>query len=430
IVRPASGIDELRNDRRGTSAPFDYADKQGLRGTLGFTYMLSRNIELIVDGGIRNKQQQAGFFRLFQEAYVDTDLTTASLTPRFNITQPLFGLPSRIVAGFDFYDTDYDSHRSMFKGLAPIHKYVGGQETLAAYWQQTVSILPTTDLSAGGRIQRNKTTARDTYDPLAPQGFPGLEGLPLDQSETNHAWHLGLEHKLLPGMTLIGRMAQSFRVANIDERIGSALFGSPTDFDLRTQKSHDWEAGVRLHYGPFQIQSTYYDMRLTDELHFDPVNFINHNLDPTRRRGVETIASWQMMKNVRLYGNLTYTDAVFREGPNAGNEVPLVSRWTGNVGVSWNIIDKALTLDTIVRYIGERRMDNDEANFQPLIPAYTTVDMQLGGKFDRLDWSVGVANLFDVDYYDYAVASAFTPGAYNAYPLPGRTFMIKAGVTW
>ncbi|MGE0629232.1 MAG: TonB-dependent receptor, partial [Hyphomicrobiaceae bacterium] len=76
------------------------------------------------------------------------------------------------------------------------------------------------------------------------------------------------------------------------------------------------------------------------------------------------------------------------------------------------------------------RMDNDEANFQPLIPAYTTVDMQLGGKFDRLDWSVGVANLFDVDYYDYAVASAFTPGAYNAYPLPGRTFMIKAGVTW
>ena len=95
---------------------------------------------------------------------------------------------------------------------------------------------------AGGRIQRNKTTARDTYDPLAPQGFLGVEGLPLDQSETNHAWHLGVEHKLVPGVTLLGRMAQSFRVANIDERIGSALFGVPTDFDLRTQKSDDSEA--------------------------------------------------------------------------------------------------------------------------------------------------------------------------------------------
>ena len=67
-----------------------------------------------------------------------------------------------------------------------------------------------------------------------------------------------------------------------------------------------------------------------------------------------------MMKDVRLHGNLTYTDAMFREGPFAGNDVPLVSHWTGNVGLSWNIIDKALTFDTIVRYVGERRMDNDQ----------------------------------------------------------------------
>lgn len=234
----------------------------------------------------------------------------------------------------------------------------------------------------------------------------------------------------MPGVTLLGRMAQSFRVANIDERIGSALFGVPTDFDLRTQKSDDWEAGVRLHYGQFKIQSSYYEMQLTDELQFDPVNFINTNLDPTRRRGVETIASWQMMNNLRLYGNLTYTDAIFREGPHAGNEVPLVSRWTGNVGLSWNIIDKALTFDTIVHYVGERRMDNDQANFQPLISAYTTMDVQLGGQINQFFWSAGVANLFDVEYFDYSVASAFTLGSYNAYPLPGRTFLVKVGTTW
>ena len=95
----------------------------------------------------------------------------------------------------------------------------------------------------------------------------------------------------MPGVTLLGRMAQSFRVANIDERIGSALFGVPTDFDLRTQKSDDWEAGIRLHHGQFKIQSSYYEMQLTDELQFDPVNFINTNLDPTRRRGVGTVST-------------------------------------------------------------------------------------------------------------------------------------------
>jgi len=430
-VNPLVDIDQLRDDRRGADTPFDYGQKQGARATTGLTYMLASDLELIIDGGIRTKAQQAGFFAPFLESYVDTDLTTLSLTPRVSITKPFFGLPSRVLAGIDLYDTDYESHRSQFKGLAPIHIYNGGQESLAAYWQQTVSVLPTTDLSAGGRIQRNKTTARDKYDPFAPGAF-GDEGLPLDQSETNNAWHLGVEHKLVPGVTLLGRMAHSFRVATIDERIGASPFGVPNDFDLRTQKSRDWEVGMRFQYGPFRLQSTYYDMRLTDELQFNPVTFTNINLDPTRRRGVETIASWQMMRNVRLYGNLTYTDAMFRDGPNAGNDVPLVSHWTGNVGVSWNIINKALTFDTIVRYVGERRMDNDQANFQPLIPATTTVDLQFGGQINQFNWSAGVANLFDVDYFDYSVASAnpANVGVYNAYPLPGRTFMVKAGTTW
>jgi iron complex outermembrane recepter protein len=424
-----AGINQVRDDRRGTSTPFDNADQQGVRGTLGFTYMLAPKVELIVDGGVRSKDQQAAFFSPFSEQYVDTNLTTKSLTPRINITQPLFGLPSRLITGIDVFDTDYDSHRSMFEGLAPVHIYDGGQEMLAGYFLQTLSILPTTDLSAGGRIQRNRTTASDTFDASAPGAF-GVGGLPLDQSETNHAWHLGAEQKLFPSVALFGRLAQSFRIANIDERIGSAPFGVPTNFDLRTQKSHDWETGVRLNAGPFEIRSSYYEMRLTDEIHFDPVTFVNTNLDPTRRRGVETIASWQIMKEVRLRGNLTYTNAEFWAGPFGGNEVPMVSPWTGNVGLSWEIVKKGLTLDTDLHYVGDRRMDNDNANVQPLIPAYTTVDLRLGGQIEQFFWSAAVLNLFDVDYFDYAVASAFTLNRYNAYPLPGRTYMLKAGTTW
>jgi iron complex outermembrane receptor protein len=435
FVSPAAGINQLRDDRRGTSTPLDYANKQDARGTLGFTYLLDSGVELIVDGGIRTKDQQAVLF-----SYSDTDLTTKSLTPRINITQPFFGLPSRAIAGIDFYDTDYDSDRGQAKGLAPYQVYHGGQTTLAGYWMQTVRVAPNTDISAGGRVQWNDTTAHDTFDASAPGAvscFPpfgcspnGVQGTPLDKDEINHAWHLGAEHEVFSGVTLFGRLAQSFRVANIDERIGSAPFGVPTNYDLRAQRSHDWETGARYQFGGFQIQSSYYDMRLTDELHFDPINFINTNLDPTRRRGVETIASWQVMRDVRLSGNLTYTDAVFRGGPNAGNEVPLVSSWTGNVGVSWDVIEKWLTFDTVVRYVGDRRMDNDQANFQPLIGSYTTVDVRLGGEIDQFFWSAGVANIFDVDYFDYSVASTSTFGTYNAYPQPGRTYMIKAGTNW
>ena len=92
---------------------------------------------------------------------------------------------------------------------------------------------PTSQL--GGRIQRNSIRARDVFDANA-------QGLPLDTSETQRATHLGIEHRFTPAFTVFGRMAQSFRLPNVDERVGEAPLGGVTDFNLRTQRSHDYEA--------------------------------------------------------------------------------------------------------------------------------------------------------------------------------------------
>jgi len=421
---------QLITDRRGTRTPLDYGDKQGYSATAGVTRMLAPDIELILDGGWRRKDQQAGFFSMFEEQYVNSTLQTYSVTPRVRINTPFFGLPSRVIAGLDYYDSDYDSDRSQFSGLAPFHRYRLGQNSVAGYWQQTVSVLPTTDISGGVRVQRTNVTATDRYDASAPGGAFGIQGLPLDSTETNEAYHAGFEHRFNPVFAVFGRAAQSFRTPNVDERVGMALFGTPTTFNLKTQTSHDVEGGVRFNFGSATLQSSVYEMRLENELIFDPVNFVNYNLDPTRRRGWETIATWQLFDNVRLKGSLTYTDATFRDGVNAGKEVPLVSPWTGSIGVSWNIFDKYLTFDGVVRYVGERRMDNDQANFQPLIPAHTLVDIRLGGELDQFFWAVSIENLFNEMYFDYAVASASTFGRYNAYPQPGRTFLVRAGMKW
>ena len=178
------------------------------------------------------------------------------------------------------------------------------------------------------------------------------------------------------------------------------------------------------------MQSSIYNMNLTNEIHFDPVNFVDVNLDPTRRYGSETSASLRVNDALLLHGGVAYTRAVFREGPFAGNDIPLVSRVTANAGVSWNIWQKYFVADATVRYWGTRRMDNDQANTQPLIPANATVDFKLSGEYDRFFWSLSVNNVFNALYYDYAVASTFTDGRFNAYPLPGRTYMVKAGATF
>ena len=63
IVDPSIGVNELVTDRRGTNTPFDYGNQQGASATAGFTKTLWNGAELIVDGGVRNKNTQGGVLR-------------------------------------------------------------------------------------------------------------------------------------------------------------------------------------------------------------------------------------------------------------------------------------------------------------------------------------------------------------------------------
>jgi iron complex outermembrane receptor protein len=430
---------ELVTDRRGAATPFDYGDKQGINLTTGGTLQLRQGVQLIVDGGVRRKAQQAGFFSSFGSAfdsYVDTVLTTYSVTPRVKADYSLFGMSANAIAGVDVYHSIYGSDRDLHRGDPPNHHYDITQTSVGIYGQNTVAILPTTDISFGLRAQNTDVSARDRLDMTAPGGaFATAQGLPFDGNNWAYAYHLGIEHRLTPWATLFARAGRSFRVANVDERIGQSSFGVATNFDLRTQVSRDYEAGVRLHGHGLDWRTSVYLMNLTDELFFSPATFTNINLDPTRRYGVESEASYQVNPVFRIKGGVAYTRAVFREGVFAGNDIPLVSRWSGSAGFSWDIVDKRLVFDALAHFVGTRHMDNDSANTQVLIPAYTTVDVRLGGTINRFKWSVSVENLFDTHYFNYAISSLDfitglpAYGTYNAYPQPGRTVMARASMT-
>lgn len=428
----------LLTDRRGAATPFDFGDKQGANATAGFTKTLWNGAELIVDGGVRHKLQQGSFFGTFADNYVDSTLTTWSITPRLSIKNDIFGLRSNILTGIDYYDATYDSDRSKAKGLAPIHAYDLSQRTVAGYWQQTIGVLPTTDFSYGARVQNTSVSAKDRYDPTAPTQpfYSSAQDAPLNSSETQHALHVGLEHRFTDSFAVFGRAARAFRTPNVDERVGAGphldpFFNPiPSNFALKTQTSYDVEGGIRVRAGRFELQSSIYDMHLKNEIHFNPFLGYNLNLDPTHRYGSETSFSLAVTDTFRLRGGIAYTRAVFEEGPFTGNDVPLVSKVSGNLGATWDVWQKYAVIDANVRFWGARRMDNDQRNNQSLIPANATLDLKVSGQYDRFFWSASVINVFDTLYYDYAIASQFTSGNYSAYPLPGRVYMLKAGVTF
>ncbi|MBX9777052.1 MAG: TonB-dependent receptor, partial [Xanthobacteraceae bacterium] len=420
---------ELVTNRRGAATPFDFADRNGINGTLGVTHTLWQGTELVVDGGVRHKNQESGFFSAFGDTGFKADLTSLSATPRLLSQHMIGGVPAKLITGVDVYHSIYEQNRSRHLGDPPIHRYNLNQTTAALYAQETVNVRPDTDVAFGGRVQRNATSARDRWDPNAPGGaFAGPQGLPYDDSEVQYAWHVGIEHRLTPQVALFGRTARSFRLPTVDERVASSPFGVATAFDLKTQTSHDIEGGIRAGAGPLTWQISAYYMLLNNELFFSPASFTNTNLDPTKRYGVENIVTWRVVEYLRLKAGLAYTRSVFREGPFAGNDVPLVSPWTGSLGVSWDIYRKYLVLDAVARFFSNRRMDNDSANFQPFIPGRAVLDVRIGGEIDKFFWSASVQNVFNTLYFEYAVASAFTLGTYNAYPLPGRTFVVRAGM--
>lgn len=460
-VDPTFGLNQLANDRRGSNTPWDYANQQQATATTGMTYDLVPGAELIVDGGVRIRKQQAMYYpscldtftgvynpacqrqigSAYDTSYFDSSLVTSSVTPRLKVDTTAFGLPLKSLSGVDFYHTDYSSPRALMEGAAALHQYDLDQSSLAAYTMNTVTLFSTTDVSVGGRVQRTSLSARDAVNTAAPGylyfGFPTVvQANPLDDAQTNRAWHIGIEHRFNQQLTLFGRTAQSFRVPNVDERIGSAPWGTPSNFALKTQTSRDWEAGVKLTAGPMFLQWSIYDMNLENEIFYSPFTTTNVNLDPTRRYGSEALATMRVSDTVRLKGSYAYTRAVFREGVYAGNDVPLVARNTAGVGVVWNILDNRLVFTGDVRFVGSRRMDNDSRNLQPLTPTYTILDAKIAGEWDRYFWSFAAQNLLNADYFDYAIASPYPDGfgskygVYNAYPQPGRTFVLRVGANF
>ena len=157
-------------DPRATRTPFDYGNKQGNSVTAGFTKTLWDGAELIVDGGVRNKKQQAGFFGDpasiggLNYAYVDSTLQTWSITPRLSMKNNFGSITSRVLTGIDYYNSQYDSSRSQQYFDPPNHVYNLSQQTVAGYWQQTLGLLPSTDFSYGARIQQLHLTAPEKKD--------------------------------------------------------------------------------------------------------------------------------------------------------------------------------------------------------------------------------------------------------------------------
>jgi len=423
-VEPGAGIDQLTTDRRGTSTPNDFANQTGGQFTAGVLLSINSNTRLTIDGGIRRKHQESFFESSFSA--LDTELSTASLTPRLAADHQLFGLSTHSVVGVDYYRSDYDSDRAQSTATigTPIHRLAIDQDSLAFYFQTTTDITDRTHLTIGARRQRVDLDATDQFDPTAPGATFESGAVPFSQRNSESSYEVGVRQRFRNGLSFFARTERSARFATVDE-----LFEfDPVSFvRVFSPLEPETARGITVG-GDFRLRDTTlavsaYRMRLQNEISFNPITFTNDNLDPTRRSGILVTAGQRLTESLRTQIDYTYTRAKFREGTFAGNDVPLVPQHSAALSLLWDPIEKS-TLATVVRYTGGKRFDNDQSNTFSKIPGYTMVDLKYSTRGDTWEWQATVNNLFDRKAFDYGIRSTFTPDTFNAFPLPERNYSV------
>ena len=431
-VNPGLGINQLRKNRRGTNTPRDYADQDGYSFNSGLTHYRDNGSEIVIDFGYRKKNQKA-FFDDYDIAglyanYLDTDLDTWSFTPRFISPHQLFGRPAQTTAGIDYYDSDYDSDRSLNKRTdnQPIHRLHIEQQSPAVYADTTIAPAPDITVNLGARLQWVKLDARDRFDPDAPGAGDAFESgaADYDDSERVHMLEAGIEKQFSPASAAYVKWTRSARVTTVDE-----LFEfDPNSFTrvfspLDPQISNGFDIGTRYQVDRAAFTINAYYMKLKDEIHFNPVTFVNTNLDPTRRYGLELSGSYDISDRLRLQGNYTYMRAKFRDGEFSGKNVPLVPQNTASLTGIWQQ-SPATGLIVAANFVDNKYFDNDQTNtFAETIPSYYTIDAKISHRYRGFRLTAGINNVFEEKFYDYGVSSTFSPGVYNAYPLPERTIL-------
>jgi len=429
-VNPLTGVDQLRDDRKGTNTPNDYADQRGYNTSLGFTHLWENGAEAVIDGGYRVKNQKAFFddydFGGAYANYLDSELKTWSFTPRLITPHELFSAQAKTTTGIDYYDSRYDSDRSLNPDTRdqPIHRIGIKQKSGALYLDTTLSLPRDISMNLGGRLQWVRIEASDQADMTAPGGSFASEAPNFDQTERVEMFEAGVEKQLTPQTAVYIKATRSARVATVDE-----LFQiDPTTYlqvfsELDPQTGNGIDIGTRYQQDRLSWLANAYYLRLKNEIHYDPATFSNINLDPTQRYGVELSGNLAVDARLDLQASYTWMRSEFRDGPYQGNEVPLVPRNTASASATWKW-SPATRITASVSYVGDKYFDNDQANdFGKKIPSYSIVDLLASHQYRDYRFTAKIGNLFAEKAYDYGVSSTFTSGVYNAYPLPERTLL-------
>jgi iron complex outermembrane receptor protein len=428
---------QLRTDPRGASTPNDYSSRDAKNAALSGRYEFG-SFNVVADLSYRDTKRDSFFDNYFgvfgsPPSFIDTRGKVWAFNPRAKVPYQLLGRTNTLIAGMDVDFWNYLSVRSTSIATqdAPVANIAATQRDRAFYVQNHTALTDSTKLTLGMRAQHVDVASNDRANP-APNASAA-------QSRDPRSWEAALRHSLDSATALYGKIGSSFRVATLDEMFNScgvmdAFFNCfSTVTPLEPQTSRDREIGVEYKQQQGRLRASYYRMDLRNEIHFNALTFLNMNLSPTQRQGLELEGSRKLASSWDLFGSYTRARAIFREGVYggvdvSGKNVPLVPRDQAKLGITWLVGDRT-RLSGALAYVGRQYYDNDQANnfAGGQMPSYLTADLKLSHAIGHWNFAVAGNNLADKKYYTYAIRGGGAAATnFNAYPMAGRNFLLTA----
>ncbi len=444
-------------------------------------YDLSDDTKIISSISNRDKEQIGYFVAMtstlagstgdtYSVTNVDTDYFSQRIVNDSFVSDNLV----RFTLGFDIQETDYKNAISQGETFTFGNFINASQDMRALYTQNSINIMGSSSiLSFGLRVEKADYSVSETYDNAVAKFASKTARSYYQTSMSNEARNIGIEHILNKNTSLSYKYATAFRTPDLDARnlTRTVANGGDGDFILNDQTSEEHEIGINYQNQKLNLNASYYEMDSENEIRYLAPIKNNHNVDPIKREGIDIDFNYIANNDLDVRGSFSYIDAKYKSGlltmgsfkgtyaadsvsggskldparvtseglyNIAGLKVPLIAEYNYNIGLDYKL-QQNIDMSIDMSFVDDRFVSGDEENIEPVIPSYYLFDIKFSSNMKKHKWSLGVNNIFNTSYYDFAISSsshgcfvtpwpsgpeACTYGRQSVYPLQRRNLTL------
>ena len=417
--------------RRGTSSPDVLSNATTSDSHFDVTPHMkfdagNSNIDLSLFSSARKRETNVDYPNGYLAGSIDYETESYEYQPKAIISTPLTdSLANKLTSGYD-YIYNKEERRSYSIGN-PEDVFYSNEASHNVYLLDELTLDERWLFSTGVRGAWADYVFNQTQQ----------SAVKFERSATTEGYDGGLGYKYNPDSKVFVDCSHSYRLPVLDEffqvpyESGGIEHSANVNSGLTYQKGNQYQLGIKdRSFKNINLGFTATEAQYKNEIFFDPNALsvgnganVNYN-GRTRHYSQEAEASVELFnRKIEPFANITFQQSEFVKGNYSGNTIPFVPDHLANAGVTFRPLERLSTSFT-THFVGKAFLDSDQANTEPKLKRYDTVDWNAKYGFRNVEIWVTLQNIFNTKYYSYGDAYGFGYDVY--YPAPGRN--IAAGV--